>query len=231
LLSSGKATDALASLDAALALKKDHPAAQRLRAEALFRAGRFEDVVEAFDRYLETGKPLESVYRGRGLARAELGQYPGAIDDFTKALELYPTSTVQAYRGWTHLVVDAPQLALRDFELAIELDPKNGDAYNGRGYARAQLGHYQEAIQDASEALRCGPQSPRLLYNAARIYARCPGRSPQRALELIDQALKLLPPSERPSFWSKHIRSDAALAALRSYRLFVRLDAELSHGK
>ena len=150
----------------------------------MFRLGRFEEVIAAFDRYLETGKPLESVYRGRGLARAELGQYPGAIEDFTKALELHPTSAVQAYRGWTHLVVDAPKLALRDFELAIELDPKNGDAYNGRGFVRASLGRHREAMQDAAEALRLGPASPRLLYNAARIYAQCPGSGPQRALEL-----------------------------------------------
>jgi serine/threonine protein kinase/predicted Zn-dependent protease len=231
LLSAGKASEALASLDAALALKKDHPAAQRLRGEVLFRTGRFEEVVAAFDHYLESGKPLESVYRGRGLARAELGQYPGAIDDFTKALELNPTSAVQAYRGWTHLVVDAPQLALRDFELAIKLDPQNGDAYNGRGFVRASLGDHRKAIDDAAEALRRGPQSPRLLYNAARVYARCPGRSPQRALELIEQALRLLPPDERPAFWSTHVRTDAALAALRTYRLYVRLDAELSHGK
>ena len=179
LLSGGKYAEALGSFDAALALQKDHSLGQRLRAETLFRLGRFDEVIKAFDRYLETGKPLESVYRGRGLARAELGQYPGAIEDFTKALELHPTSAVQAYRGWTHLVVDAPKLALRDFELAIELDPKNGDAYNGRGFVRASLGRHREAIQDAAEALRLGPTSPRLLYNAARIYAQCPG--PYRA--------------------------------------------------
>jgi serine/threonine protein kinase/tetratricopeptide (TPR) repeat protein len=231
LLSVGKHAEALGSFDAALALQKDHSPAQRLRAETLFRLGRFREVIAAFDRYLEVGKPLESVYRGRGLARAELGQYPGAIDDFTKALELHPTSAVQAYRGWTHLVVDAPQLALRDFELAIELDPKNGDAYNGRGFVRAGLGHHREAIQDAADALRLGPSSPRLLYNAARIYARCPGPYRQHALELIQQALSLLPVDQRRAFWSTHVRTDAALAALRRYRLFVRLDAELSHGK
>ena len=147
--------------------------------------------IKAFDHYLETGKPQESVYRGRGLARAELGQYPGAIEDFTKALELHPTSAVQAYRGWTHLVVDAPKLALRDFELAIELDPKNGDAYNGRGFVRASLGRYREAAQDAAEALRHGPTSPRLLYNAARIYAQCPGPYRERALELDREGLEL----------------------------------------
>ena len=214
LLSGGKYAEALRSFDAALALRKDHSLAQRLRAETLFRLGRFEEVIKAFDRYLETGKPLESVYRGRGLARAELGQYPGAIEDFTKALELHPTSAVQAYRGWTHLVVDAPKLALRDFELAIELDSQNGDAYNGRGFVRARLGRDREAIQDAAEALRLGPPSPRLFYNAARIYAQCPGPYPQRALELIQQALSLLPAEERRAFWSTHIRTDAALAAL-----------------
>jgi tetratricopeptide (TPR) repeat protein len=231
LLASGRHADALRSFDAALALQIHHPLALRLRAETLFRLGRFEEVIKACDLYLGTGKPLESVYRGRGLARAELGQYPGAIEDFTKALELHPTAAVLAYRGWTHLVVDAPKLALRDFELAIELDSESGDSYNGRGFARASLGRHREAVKDAEEALRLGPRTPRLLYNAARIYAQCPGPYRQRALELIQQALSLLPADERQTFWSTHIRTDAALAAIRSYRLFVRMDFELSHKK
>jgi eukaryotic-like serine/threonine-protein kinase len=231
LLSGGKYAQALKSFDAALDLQKDHSLGQRLRAESLFRLGRFDEVIKAFDRYLETGKPQESVYRGRGLARAELGQYPGAIEDFTKALELHPTSAVQAYRGWTHLVVDAPKLALRDFELAIKLDPTNGDAYNGRGFLRARAGRHREAIQDATEALRRGPTSPRLLYNAARIYAQCPGPYRERALELVEKALKSLPVAERRVFWSTHVRSDAALATLRRHPTFARIYNELPRGK
>ena len=229
LLGEGKYAKALATFDAALELQRDHGLAQRLRAETLFRMGRFEEVIAAFDQYLETGKPLETVYRGRGLARAELGQYPGAIEDFTKALELHATSAVQAYRGWTHLVVEAPKLALRDFELAVELDSKNSDAVSGRGFARALLGRHQEAVQDAAEALRLGPRSARLLYNVARIHAKCPGSGPTRALELIQQSLAMLPKEERTKFWSTHIRTDAAMAALRSYSSFGRLDASLSH--
>jgi tetratricopeptide (TPR) repeat protein len=231
LLRGDKPAEALASFDTALALRKDHSRGQRLRAEALFKLGRFGEVIAAFDRYLETGKPLESVYRGRGLARSELGQYPGAIDDFTKALELHPTSAVQAYRGWTHLVVDAPKLALRDFELAIELDSKNGDAYNGRGLARAKLGRHREAVQDVAEALRHGPTSPRLYYNAARIYAQCPGPYPRRALELIQRALGLLPTAERREFWTTHVEKDQALAALHRHPLYVKLETELTRGQ
>src|SRR5205823_3376692 len=161
--------------------------------------------------------PLESVYRGRGLARAELGKYPGAIEDYTRALELRPTSEVQTYRGWAHLVCDAPKLALRDFDLAIELDPKNGDAYNGRGFILATRGQPREAARDAEEALRRGPKSPRLLYNAARVCAQCGGDNERRALELIRQALGLLPADRRPPFWSAYVRTDPALEAIRRH--------------
>jgi serine/threonine protein kinase/tetratricopeptide (TPR) repeat protein len=231
LLRDGKHQGALADFDAALRLRKDHPLAQRLRAEALFQLGRYPEVIEAFDRYLETGKPLESVYRGRGLAKAELGKYPGAVEDFTKALELQPTSAVQAYRGWAHLVCDAPKLALRDFELAIDLDPKNGDAYNGRGYVRATLGRWGEAVRDADEALRLGPRSPRLLYNAARIKAQCGQANQTRAIDLLREALEMLPPEQRAGFWNANVRADAALQALRRQPQFLRLEAEMAARK
>jgi serine/threonine protein kinase/tetratricopeptide (TPR) repeat protein len=231
LLVGGNYAEALASFDAALALHKDHSLGQRLRAETLFRLGRFEEVIKAFDRYLETGKPLESVYRGRGLARAELGQYPGAIEDFTKAIELHPTSAVQAYRGWMYQAVDAPKLALRDFELAIELDSKNSDAYNGRGLVRARLGRYREAIQDADTALRLGPPAPRLVYNAARIYAQSSDAGQKRALGLISQALSLLPDDQRRAFWSTYVRNDAAMAALRRRPSFQQIEVDLTRRK
>jgi tetratricopeptide (TPR) repeat protein len=231
LLLDRKHPEALASFDTALRLRKDHPLGQRLRAEALFQLGRYQDVIEAFDRYLETAKPLESVYRGRGLARAELGKYPGAIEDYTRALELQPTSAVLGYRGWAHLVCDAPKLALRDFELAIQLDPANADAFCGRGFVLATQGHRREAVRDADEALRQGSPSPRLLYNAARIYAQCGETNEPRALELIRQALALLPADQRPGFWSNYARTDAALQALRRRPQFLQLEAEMSQRK
>ncbi|MBI2478347.1 MAG: tetratricopeptide repeat protein, partial [Planctomycetia bacterium] len=202
LLLAGKHPASLASLDAALKLREDHSLAQRLRAEALFRLERFEEVIAAFDRYLETGKPLESVYRGRGLAKSELGAYPGAIEDFTKALELHPTSAVQAYRGWMHVVVDAPKLAERDFALAIELDGSNGDAYNGRGFVRALQGDFSGAIEDAEKALTLGPRSPQLVYNAARIHAQSASPGDLRVFDLIRESLALLPQEDRSAFWS-----------------------------
>ena len=46
-------------------------------------------------------------------------------------------------------------------------------------------------------------------------------------MELIEEALSLLPAAERRGFWSTHIRSDAALAALRRHPSFARLYTDL----
>ena len=58
-----------------------------------------------------------------------------------------------------------------------------------------------------------------------------PARTATRAGARSRQALSLLPAEERRAFWSTHIRTDAALAALRRHPLFVRLDTELSRGQ
>ena len=174
-------------------------------------------MIKAFDAYLETGKPLESVYRGRGLARSELGQYPGAIEDFTKALELHPTSAVQANRGWTYRVVDSPKLALRDFELAIELDPKNSDAYNGRSFARAKLGRYREPFRTWRKPSGSGRRRP-VYTTTQRGRSRSAPVHTTGAVELLRQALSVLPAAGRRTSGtttSRRTRSSSGLAASR----------------
>ena len=54
----------------------------------------------------------------------------------------------------------------------VRLNRENGDAYCGRGYARALLGQFKEAAADAEAALRHGPQVPELVFNAACVLAK-----------------------------------------------------------
>lgn len=232
LIRKGQYAAAIESLDAALASQKSHAAALRLRAEALFHLRRFDEVVSAFDEYLKTGKPLESVYRGRGLAMSELGKYPGAIEDFTKALELKPTSEVQAYRGWMHVMCDAPKLAERDFEIAVELNPKNADAFTGRGFVRALAKKTPLALADAEQALSLGPRSPRLVYNVARIHAVVGMPSErQRVFDLVREAISLLPEEQRRTFWIHQVRNDAALVTIRTDGRFLQIENDVMRGK
>ena len=198
--------------------------------ETLFRLGRFAEVVKAFDRYLEAGKPLESVYRGRGLARAELGQYPGAIEDFTKALELHPTSAVQAYRGWTHLIVDAPKLALATSSWPSSSIPRTATPTTA-GVLCARHGPLPRGRRRRGGGDRPWADVSSLALQCRALYAQCPRPYRDRALPLIQKALGLLPAEERRPFWSTHIRSDAALATLRRHPAFIKLYDELPQGK
>jgi tetratricopeptide (TPR) repeat protein len=230
----------------------DYPLAQRLRAEALLELERHREAAQAVDHYLAgAGKPRADVYRVRGLARSKLGDRCGAVADYTRALEVdqlagKPTDArTLAYRGWAYLTLDAPRLALADFEEAVRLDPPNADARNGRGYARVVVGDWRAAVEDAEGAVKRGPATPRLLYNAARTFARAAGRLPAaalergprselkrqyegKALELVRSALELVPAGRQGAFWKEYVEPDPALVAVREAAGFGRLQARYS---
>jgi tetratricopeptide (TPR) repeat protein len=238
----GKYAEALAACAAALAAR-DHPPAHRLRAESLLKLGRYPEAVAEFDRYLKGGRPEAEVFRKSALARAELGDYPGVIGDYTRALALAPDAGLHAARGWAYLVNEAPKPALQDFDEALRRDPDSGEAYSGRAFARVKLGLYREGVADAREALRLGPPTPRLLYNAARTFAQAGAAAaadprlgsrlgPQtraayqdEALRLLRGALERLPAKERSDFWRRHVRKDGALRPIRRASQFSRLAA------
>ncbi|MFI5454652.1 MAG: protein kinase [Isosphaerales bacterium] len=226
--------DALMAWDAALKVVRDYPDAHRLRLDLLLKLKRHDDVIRSCDALIARGKATPAIYELRGLARSELKDFPGAIEDVTNAMALRPNrAALLSRRGWLYIVSDAPRLALHDFEAAIRLDPSGGDAYNGRGFARLRLGEHRDAVADAEKALGLGEPTSHLLYNAARVYAlaavvaaaevRKKGqetvtlvtRYQDRATELLREALKRMPDDQRASFWRDVVPADPALRALR----------------
>ena len=134
----GRHAEALAAVDAALLVAADYPEAHRLRLEVLDKLNRHDDIVRSCDALIVRAKGTASVHERRGLARAELRDFPGAIEDMTSTMALGGEKTLLlCRRGWLYILAGRPQLALRDFESAIKLDVSIGDAYNGRGFAIA----------------------------------------------------------------------------------------------
>jgi tetratricopeptide (TPR) repeat protein len=226
---------ALEACDQALRLQADGRG-QRLRAEALLGLGRHAEAAACLDACLQKQPNDVEVLCARASMRTRLGQYQGAQADYSRALELKPAADIYAARGWTYLLTDTPKLAILDFEAALRLEPDRGDALAGRGLARVQLGQALQAVQDAQEALRKGPPSARLSYNAARILAQAALRVDRRsasadeytrrALELLEDALNRLPPAERAEFWKNCVQADTVLRPLRwtpSYRRLAAL--------
>jgi len=226
--------EALAACDAALKIDPNHPDALRLRIDLLLATGRYDEVIRSCDALMAGGTVRAPIAELRGLARAGLRDYAGAIEDATLALAL---STGKAHllarRGWLHILTDAPRLALRDFEEALGRDPSSGEAYTGRGSARVRLGQVRDGLADAEKALGLGKPTATLLYNTGRIYAQAAivastearrkgqeavvlvYRYQDRAVMLVREALRRLPADQRAAFWRDSIQADPALRTLR----------------
>jgi tetratricopeptide (TPR) repeat protein len=212
----------------------------------LLQTESYAEAVPALDaclRHLPEGKEPAEVYRLRGLARAGAGDYPGAIEDYTRALGRRPEARTYALLGWAHLFQDSLTLAERYFDRALALDAALAEAYAGRGYAHAKRRRYAQAVADAGKAVEGGAAEARTLCNAARVLAevlRQMGDDPRqrpaadlrrgherRALELLRRATLLQPPAGRPAFWQK-VTADPALRPLRGGDGFARLTAEFA---
>jgi tetratricopeptide (TPR) repeat protein len=232
--------EALRACEAALELSPQQTLPCEIRGRALLALGRYRQAETSFDEYLRKGgEQTSDLFRGRGLARMKLGKYPEAIEDYTRALEQAADGEIYQHRGWAHFFSDAWKLALRDFSRALDLDPEAGDAYTGRGLARVMLGHYRDAVADAEAALARKPATPEMMHNLACIFAQSAACAeadlPEkhrksladgyrgRALQAVHQALAMVPPEQRCSFWQDRVLPDSALAPIRSEAEFKRL--------
>ena len=134
----GRPREAVNAYQSTLELSPGHRQARWLQAQALLALGEYDRAMQSLDKYLE---PVEAkgidveAYRQRGFEQAKRGHHAAAIADYTRSLQQSPGSAeTLGRRGWA-LLNHSHEVALRDFEHAIKVQPKNGDLYNGRGYA------------------------------------------------------------------------------------------------
>jgi tetratricopeptide (TPR) repeat protein len=230
----GRPAEALAAFESAIECVRDYPDAHILRLELLRRLKQHNDVIRSCDSLIARGKASAAIYERRGLAREQVRDFPGAIEDFTSAMALGgDRPKLLALRGWVYIVADAPGLARHDFEEAIRLDHSSGDAHNGRGLARLRFGEHRAAVTDAEKAISLGEPTADRFYKAARVYAlaavvvsaeaRKKGpesvflvtRYQDRAADLLREAIRRLPADRRASFVRDVILADPELRTLR----------------
>jgi Flp pilus assembly protein TadD len=63
--------------------------------------------------------------------------------------------------------------AKADFTKAIELSPKDAEAYYNRGFCMGELKEYSGAIADYSKATELNPEDARAFYNRDYYYDNC----------------------------------------------------------
>src|SRR5256712_20825 len=96
------------------------------RGFANLRAGRYGEARAAFDEALQASA---AALANRGVARARLGDLDGAIDDYTRALDLAPgDGDILFDRGNAWAAKGEYHRAMADFRRAAEADPHRAQA-------------------------------------------------------------------------------------------------------
>ncbi|MBU1212004.1 MAG: tetratricopeptide repeat protein [Alphaproteobacteria bacterium] len=112
-----------------------------------------------------------TILNDRGVAYVRLGQTREAIDDFNKAVELFPEyAATYNNRGNLLLALGLPKEALKDFNRAIVLAPGYAAAYNNRAGALMQIGNPQQAIRDFTQAVKLLPAAAAPLAGRGRAH-------------------------------------------------------------
>ncbi|WP_045836718.1 tetratricopeptide repeat protein [Hyphomicrobium sp. 99] len=125
------------------------------------------DVAKAVATYTEALKDTglandrrATILNDRGVANVRLGETKLALEDYNRAVELFPEYPV-AYNNRGNLLLALGQYseATKDFDRAIVLAPGYAAAYSNRGNARMKAGKTRDAILDFTKAIELMPAS------------------------------------------------------------------------
>lgn len=93
--------------------------------------------------------------RGKANAVFSDGDFEGAVNFYTEAILLNPTSSLfYAKRGQAFLKLVKPNACIRDCDRALELNCDSAAAYKFRGRANRLLGNWEFAAKDLRQACK-----------------------------------------------------------------------------
>jgi len=112
-----------------------------------------------------------TILNDRGVAYVRVGLTREAIEDYNKAVELFPEyAAVYNNRGNLLLALGLVDESIKDFDRAIALAPGYAAAYNNRAGALMRAGKTQAAIHDFTRAVSLMPSSAAPLSGRGRAH-------------------------------------------------------------
>lgn len=136
--------------------------------------GAFEDAdrVIALDGRNASGC-LVSALQVRGDFSTAQREFPEALDDYTRAIELDPKEALSySKRGVVYLRMERYRESLADLDRAVALKPSNATALTNRAVVRLQLVDYGGAVADANRAIALGMAHPVVYRTRGEIWQR-----------------------------------------------------------
>ncbi|MBD1865105.1 MULTISPECIES: tetratricopeptide repeat protein [Trichocoleus] len=121
-----------------------------------FRQGNYQKMLTILNEGIRRYPNNALLYSNRGAARSSLGDYQGAKSDYTRSIQLQPSSLAYSNRARVYAILKQQQ-ALEDLTEAITLNQGWGNigaAFYDRGELQVKLGNTKSAISDFKQAAK-----------------------------------------------------------------------------
>ncbi len=134
--------------------------------------GQLKTALQDYSKAIELNPNYSPPHNNRGIIYAQQGRHKQALQEYNRAIEIDPDNLYALNsRGRHHLLRGKnPELALLDFERAVQLDRNYAVSFANRGFAYQKLGKKKEALADFETALKLNvtPEQKALLMKEIR---------------------------------------------------------------
>jgi uncharacterized protein (TIGR02145 family) len=168
-------------------------------------------------------------YFVKGSSKNGMGDYKGAIDDYTKAIELDPKiEFFYNYRGNTYDSLKKSDEAFADYAKAIELNPKYVDPYINRGILKYKVKDYHGAIADFNKTIEIFPEIKNYSLYYYRGLAKYKLQNYGGAIADFTRASEIRPKIKEPYYYKELaiIEMGDTTDAIEYYSKAIKLDPE-----
>jgi tetratricopeptide (TPR) repeat protein len=145
-----------------------------------------------------------------GITAFRSGDYELAIQQFTEALEIAPSSAAYSNRCLAEIHLEDYATAIEDCTQALQLNSKEPESYLNRGLAYHRIGQPAEAIADYDRLLQLKPHDFRAYYN--RGLAQADQQAYREAIVDYGEAIRQVTPLDHLTL--AEIHNDRGLAEL-----------------
>ena len=156
--------------------------------------GKHKEALDEFNKAIELNPNFINAIFNRALMKDKIGDFNGAINDYTKVIEKEPAWDAFLYRGLSYRRAMKFNMAIEDFTKVIEIKPNDIGAFLQRAALKQNLGNHASAIEDYSEALKINPKLEIAYY--LRGFSKYSIKDFKGAILDFSEALKINPQYE-----------------------------------
>lgn len=157
-------------------------------------AGRLPLAMETLQRLRQMAQRRLPLFKHCAQLRFQIGDYVGAIEDFTNLIQIEPRSCQWLkLRGDTYAAINNPALAAGDYTAVLRLDPLRAAVWIRRGEMNTQLQRFDKALRDFDRATELGLLNRDVLLGRAKVHEAL-GHYDE-AIEQCKKAQRLVPDS------------------------------------